>query len=61
VLLSLPLELFTVLLRTTPLSDPVSLKQLLFEFDIYCELLSSSFEYSSLADSASSAFRSQLY
>jgi hypothetical protein len=26
VLLSLPLEHFTVLLRTTPLSDPVSLK-----------------------------------
>jgi hypothetical protein len=61
VLLSLPLELFTDLLRGTPLSDPVSFKQLLFEFDIYCELLTSSFEYSSLADSLSTAFHSHLY
>ena len=61
VLLSLPLELFTDLLRATPPTDPVSLKQLLFEFDIYCELLTSSFEYSSLADSFSAAFHIQLY
>jgi hypothetical protein len=39
----------------------VSLKQLLFEFDIYCELLTSSFEYSSLEDSFSAAFHSHLY